>query len=66
MAAKACVDRAIFASVRSVNNPKLTSEYNTRVGAAQPISLACALMDRDRRRIGHGADATHCVRCGAT
>ena len=39
-AAKACVDRAIFASVRTVNNPSLTSEYNTRVGAAHPISLA--------------------------
>jgi UrcA family protein len=39
-AAKACVDRAIFASVRSVDNPKLTSEYNTRVGAAQSIDLA--------------------------
>jgi UrcA family protein len=41
-AAKACVERAIVASVRSVNNPKLTSEYNTRVGAAQPINLATA------------------------
>ena len=40
MAAKACVNRAIFASVQSVNNPKLTREYNTRVGAAQPISVA--------------------------
>ena len=39
-AAKACVDRAIFASVRTVNNPSLTSEYNTRVGAEHPISLA--------------------------
>jgi UrcA family protein len=40
MAAKACVNRAIFASVQSVNNPKLTREHNTRVGAAQPISVA--------------------------
>jgi UrcA family protein len=40
VAAKACVNRAIFASVQSVNNPKLTREYNTRVGAAQPISVA--------------------------
>jgi UrcA family protein len=39
-AAKACVDRAIFASVRSVNNPTLTTEYNTRIGAAQPITMA--------------------------
>ncbi len=39
-AAKTCVNRAIFASVQSVNNPKLTREYNTRVGAAQPISVA--------------------------
>jgi UrcA family protein len=39
-AAKACVDRAIFASVRTVNNPQLTSEYNVRVGAVQPIDLA--------------------------
>lgn len=41
-AAKACVDRAIVASVRSVNNPALTSEYNARVGAAQPLNLATA------------------------
>jgi UrcA family protein len=39
-AAKACVDQAIFASVRSVDNPKLTTEYNTRIGAAQPITMA--------------------------
>ena len=39
-AAKACVARAIVASVRSVNNPNLTSEYNVRIGAAQPITLA--------------------------
>jgi UrcA family protein len=34
-ATKACVDRAILASVRSVNNPKLTREYNARMGVAQ-------------------------------
>jgi UrcA family protein len=40
MAAKACVNRAIFASVQSVNSPTLTREYNTRAGAAQPINVA--------------------------
>jgi UrcA family protein len=39
-AARACVDRAVFASVRSVDNPTLTAEYNTRIGAAQPITMA--------------------------
>ena len=34
-AAQACVHQAIFSSVQSVNNPKLTSEYNTRLGGAQ-------------------------------
>ena len=40
--AKACVNRAVLASVRSVNIPMLTSEYNTRAGVAQPITLATA------------------------
>jgi UrcA family protein len=39
-AAKACVNRAIVASVHTVNNPQLTSEYNIRNGAAQPINVA--------------------------
>jgi UrcA family protein len=39
-AAKACVNRAIYTSVRSVNSPKLTSVYNSRVGATQQINLA--------------------------
>ena len=40
-AAKACVDRAITASVRSVNNPRLTSVYHARLGAgAKAISVA--------------------------
>jgi UrcA family protein len=39
-AARACVGRAIFASVHTVNNPQLTSEYNARIGAAQPINVA--------------------------
>ena len=39
-AAKACVNRAIYSSVRSVNSPKLTSVYNSHVGAGQqPINL---------------------------
>jgi UrcA family protein len=42
VAAKACVDRAIFASVRSVDEPQLTSEYHARIGEAQPIKLASA------------------------
>ncbi len=47
------------ASVRSVNEPKLTSEYHIRIGEAQAHQTClCALMDRGRRRIGHGASAT--------
>ena len=32
---KACIDKAVFSSVTTVNNPKLTSEYNARVSGAQ-------------------------------
>ena len=40
-AAKACVNRAVFSSVRSVNNPTLAREYNAHIGAAQQrINLA--------------------------
>ena len=39
-AVKACVNRAIYTSVRSVHSPRLTSVYNSRVGATQPINLA--------------------------
>jgi UrcA family protein len=39
-AAKACVDRAIFTGVRSVNAPKLTIEYNAHAGVAQSINVA--------------------------
>ena len=39
-AAKACVGRAVYSSVRTVNSPKLTSVYNSHVGAAQTIKLA--------------------------
>jgi UrcA family protein len=39
-AAKACVNRAIFTGVRSVNAPALTSEYNAHAGVAQPIDVA--------------------------
>ena len=40
VAVKACVDRAVFTGVRSVNAPMLTSEYNAHVGVAQPINVA--------------------------
>jgi UrcA family protein len=33
--AKACVDHAVYGSVQSVNNVKLTNEYNARIGGAQ-------------------------------
>ena len=36
-AVKACVNRAIYTSVRSVNSPKLTSVYNSRMGATQQL-----------------------------
>jgi UrcA family protein len=40
-AAKACVDHAVAASVSSVNNAKLSSEYAAHVGGAtKQISLA--------------------------
>jgi UrcA family protein len=40
-AAKACVDHAVSASVASVNNAKLSSEYSARAGGAtKQISLA--------------------------
>jgi UrcA family protein len=40
-AAKACVNRAVYSGVRSVNSPKLTSLYNSHAGATrQPINLA--------------------------
>ena len=39
-AAKACVDRAIFTGVRSVNAPMLTSEYNAHAGVVQPMNVA--------------------------
>ncbi len=39
-AAKACVGRAVYSSVRTVNSPKLTSVYNSHVGTQQTIKLA--------------------------
>ena len=40
-AVKACVDHAVSASVGSVNNAKLSSEYSARLGGAtKQISLA--------------------------
>jgi UrcA family protein len=43
-AVKKCVNRAIYASVRSVNSPKLTSVYSGQVGATQQlINLAADL-----------------------
>jgi UrcA family protein len=33
--AKACVDHAVYGSVQSVNNVKLTNEYNARIGGTQ-------------------------------
>jgi UrcA family protein len=39
--AKTCIDKAVFSSVATVNNPMLTSEYNARVsGAQKQISVA--------------------------
>jgi len=40
-AVKACVNRAIYTGVRSVNSPKLTSVYNSQAGSTQQqIKLA--------------------------
>jgi UrcA family protein len=36
-AVKACVNRAIYTSVRAVNSPKLTSVYNSQVGTTQQL-----------------------------
>ena len=33
--AQACVDHAVYGSVQSVNNAKLTNEYNAHTGGAQ-------------------------------
>jgi UrcA family protein len=38
--AKACVDRAVSTSVQSVNNAKLTREYDTHFGVAKSITVA--------------------------
>jgi UrcA family protein len=43
VAAQACVDRAIARSVKSVNNPKLTSEFAARMGLAQKQVNVAAL-----------------------
>lgn len=32
MAARACVDQAVVASIRAVNSPRLTNTYNAHVG----------------------------------
>jgi UrcA family protein len=34
-AAKACADHAVYVSVHSLNNAKLTNEYNAHIGAGQ-------------------------------
>jgi UrcA family protein len=39
-AAKACVNRAVRAGVRAVNNPVLTREYNAHVGIENAIEVA--------------------------
>jgi UrcA family protein len=39
-ATKACVDRAIFTGVRSVNAPMLTSEYDAHAGVVRPMNVA--------------------------
>ena len=41
--AKACVKRAVGASIRAVNNPRLTNIYNAHTGVAQTgMSVAAA------------------------
>jgi len=35
MAARACVDQAVVASIRAVNNPRLTNTYSAHLGVAQ-------------------------------
>jgi UrcA family protein len=42
-AAQACVDHAVNASVQSVNNAKLTNEYNARTGGAQKLINVASL-----------------------
>jgi UrcA family protein len=41
--AKACVDHAVYGSVQSVNNVKLTNEYNAHSGGAQKSINVAAL-----------------------
>ena len=38
--AQACVDHAVYGSVQSVNNAKLTSEYNAHTDAQKTINVA--------------------------
>ena len=38
--AKACVDRAVHGSVQTVNNVKLTNEYNAHTGMQKSINVA--------------------------
>jgi UrcA family protein len=40
-AARACIDRAVGASVRAVNNPRLTDVYNAHTGVAR-IAMSVA------------------------
>jgi UrcA family protein len=39
-AAKACIDKAMLQTVKAVNSPKLTNEYNASTGVAKPIVVA--------------------------
>jgi UrcA family protein len=41
--AKACVDRAVYGSVQTVNNVKLTNEYNAHTAGAQKSINVAAL-----------------------
>jgi len=42
-AARACVDKAVTAGVRAVNNGQLTSAYNKHFGVAQPALNVASL-----------------------
>jgi len=43
MAARACVEQAVIASIRAVNNPRLTNTYNAHLGGAQTATTVASV-----------------------
>jgi len=43
MAARVCVEQAVIASIRAVNNPRLTNTYNAHSGAVQTATTVASV-----------------------